>query len=62
MLGFLCLILVLPPFSRGAPQAVVPATEDYSGMYSFLREGVREIRYQQSQLYHRKRSWELVHV
>jgi hypothetical protein len=37
--GLVYLILVLAPSSRGAPQAVVPATEDYSGMYSFLREG-----------------------
>ena len=37
--GLVYLILVLALSSRGAPQAVVPATEDYSGMYSFLREG-----------------------
>src|SRR5579864_541448 len=32
-------VLVLPLVLCAAPQAAAPATEDYSGMYSFLKEG-----------------------
>jgi len=33
------LFLLFPILLTAAPQAVTPAVDDYSGMYSFLREG-----------------------
>src|SRR5207245_6111011 len=38
-LVLLSLFLALPSLLRAAPQTAPPAAEDYSGMYSFLREG-----------------------
>jgi len=38
-LVLLSVVLALPSFLRAAPQMAAPAAEDYSGMYSFLREG-----------------------
>lgn len=35
----LVLFLVLLPLLSAAPQSVASATDDYSGMYTFLREG-----------------------
>jgi hypothetical protein len=35
----LVLFLLLLPLLSAAPQSTSPATDDYSGMYSFLREG-----------------------
>ena len=35
----LVLFLLLVPLLWATPQSAVPATEDYSGMYAFLREG-----------------------
>ncbi len=35
---WLCSLLLLPLLAA-APQSVPPATDDYSGMYTFLREG-----------------------
>jgi hypothetical protein len=35
----LVLFLLLLPLLSAAPQSVAPATDDYSGMYTFLREG-----------------------
>ena len=37
MVLFCC--LVLPAVLSATPQAVAPAAEDYSGMYSFLKDG-----------------------
>ena len=34
-----CFFLGLPSLLSAKPQAAAPAAEDYSGMYSFLREG-----------------------
>ena len=33
------ILLLFPTLLAAAPQAVAPAVDDYSGMYSFLREG-----------------------
>jgi hypothetical protein len=33
------ILLLFPILLAAAPQAVTPAVDDYSGMYSFLREG-----------------------
>jgi hypothetical protein len=35
----LVLLLLLLPLLSAAPQSALPATDDYSGMYTFLREG-----------------------
>ncbi|HEX3738277.1 MAG TPA: hypothetical protein VHV29_01005 [Terriglobales bacterium] len=39
MRSLLALFLLLLPLLAAAPQSVPPATDDYSGMYTFLREG-----------------------
>ena len=35
----LVLVLLVSPLLQAAPQSASPATDDYSGMYSFLRDG-----------------------
>jgi hypothetical protein len=35
----LVVFLLLLPLASAAPQAIPPSTDDYSGMYTFLREG-----------------------
>jgi hypothetical protein len=39
MRSLLALFLLLLPLLSAAPQSPAPATDDYSGMYTFLREG-----------------------
>src|SRR5256885_10380139 len=39
MRSFLALFLLLLPLLSAAAQTTPPATDDYSGMYTFLREG-----------------------
>jgi hypothetical protein len=39
MRSLLALFLLLLPLLSAAPQTAPPATDDYSGMYTFLREG-----------------------